>query len=443
VGGVPGHGGGGHCGQAGGEHGGAVAGDTGRASADGLGHGGQQGGAHRGADLAAGVDHAADQALVGVGHAAAGQHHRPERGARGAEADQHDDQQDRAVADGGQVGEHREADRGHGAGQDQQPLDADAVGQARPEHARGEADHALRGDGQPGEQGRLMQDLLQVQRHDEHLAAVPQAQQERQSAAVAQARTAQQGQPDERLGVPGFGHSERGGGGGRGDDGGDDQRGGPAEDDALGHGEHEEGDGAGDQQGAAEVQAVRVAFCFCCLRRLAEDGGREGGGEQADGDVDQEHRAPAGELHEHAAENLAGNEPHGGDRTVQADGAGAFGSFGEAGGDEGQRGGGDDRGARALDDPGRDEQRGVLGQAAGQAGQAERDEADDEHAAPAEQVSRPAAENEQAAERDGVPRDDPLHGVRWHVQLALDRGQRDVHDAEVEDDHERRDQDEG
>src|SRR5580692_9384140 len=62
---------------------------------------------------------------------------------------------------------------------------------------------------------------------------------------------------------------------------------------------------------------------------------------------------------------------------------------------------------------------------------------------PAKQVGGPAAQDEQAAERDGVPGDDPLHGVRGHVQLPLDRGQRDVHDAEVEDDHERRDEDEG
>ena len=128
---------------------------------------------------------------------------------------------------------------------------------------------------------------------------------------------------------------------------------------------------------AAVLVAVLVAVLW--PGGCAEDGGREGGGGQADRDVDQEHRAPAGELHEHAAQNLAGDEAHGGDRTVQTDGACAFGAFGEAGGDEGQRGGGHDRGTRALDDPGRDQQRGVLGQAAGQAGQRERDEPDHEH----------------------------------------------------------------
>ena len=118
-------------------------------------------------------------------------------------------------------------------------------------------------------------------------------------------------------------------------------------------------------------------------------------------------------------------------------------AFGEAGGDERQRGRGDDGGARALHDARRDQQHRVLGQPAGQAGQRERDQARDEHAPPAEQVRGPAAEDQQAAERDGVARHDPLHRIGGHVQLALDRGQRDVHDAEIEDDHERGDQDQG
>src|SRR6202021_1535339 len=101
-----------------------------------------------------------------------------------------------------------------------------------------------------------------VQRQDEHLAAVPQAQQEGEHAAVAQSGAVQQGQPDERIGVLGLGLRESCGGGGGGG-GPDDQGGGPAEDDALGHGEHDEGDGAGDQQGAADVQAVGAGCCFC------------------------------------------------------------------------------------------------------------------------------------------------------------------------------------
>src|SRR4029077_1279130 len=51
---------------------------------------------------------------------------------------------------------------------------------------------------------------------------------------------------------------------------------------------------------------------------------------------DQEHRAPAGELHQHPAEDLAGDEADRGDRAVQADGAGTLGALGQAGGGEGR-----------------------------------------------------------------------------------------------------------
>ena len=224
----------------------------------------------------------------------------------------------------------------------------------------------------------------------------------------------------------------------------------------LGHGEHDERDRAGDQQRAAHVEPVPGPRCWRprsgrdrltgrlrCGPGGAEDGRGQGGGDQADRDVDQEHRAPAGELHQHAAEHLAGDEADGGDRTVQADGASTLGAFGEAGGDERQRGRGDDGGARALHDARGDQQHWVLGQPAGQAGQRERDQARDEHAPPAEQVSGPAAEDEKAAERDGVSRHHPLHRIGGHMQFALNRGQRDVHDAEIEDDHERGDEDQG
>jgi hypothetical protein len=75
--------------------------------------------------------------------------------------------------------------------------------------------------------------------------------------------------------------------------------------------------GAGDQEGAADVEAVGLAGL---ASGGAEDDGGQGGGGQADRDVDQEHRAPAGELDQDAAEDLAGDEADGGDRTVQPDG---------------------------------------------------------------------------------------------------------------------------
>jgi hypothetical protein len=96
-----------------------------------------------------------------------------------------------------------------------------------------------------------------------------------------------------------------------------------------------------------------------------------------------------------------------------------------------------------LGDARGDQQDFVLRQPARQTGQAERHQADNKHAPPAEQVGGPAAEDEQAGERDRVSGHHPLHRVGRHAELALDRGQCDVHDAEIEDDHERGDEDQG
>jgi hypothetical protein len=68
----------------------------------------------------------------------------------------------------------------------------DLARQPRPDHARGEPDHALRGDDQAGEQRRLVQHLLQVQGEHEQLPAVPQAEQEGQRGPVPQSLAVQQ-----------------------------------------------------------------------------------------------------------------------------------------------------------------------------------------------------------------------------------------------------------
>ena len=73
---------------------------------------------------------------------------------------------------------------------------------------------------------------------------------------------------------------------------------------------------------------------------------------------------------------------------------------------------------------------------------AEEGEPRHEEAAATEQVGEPPAEQERAAEEDGVRRDDPLQARLREVEVALDRGQRDVHDRDVEDDHELRGDDE-
>jgi hypothetical protein len=54
------------------------------------------------------------------------------------------------------------------------------------------------------------------------------------------------------------------------------------------------------------------------------------------------------------------------------------------------------------------------------------------------EVGHPAAEQQEPAEHEAVPDDDPLQGALPDAEILLDRGQRDVHDRNIEHDHELR-----
>ena len=81
---------------------------------------------------------------------------------------------------------------------------------------------------------------------------------------------------------------------------------------------------------------------------------------------------------------------------------------------------------------------GGLGEAAGERGEREQDQAADEHAPAPEQVGEPAAEQQEAAEGEHVGVDDPGEVVLGEVERVADRRQRDVDDRGVEDDDELR-----
>ena len=80
----------------------------------------------------------------------------------------------------------------------------------------------------------------------------------------------------------------------------------------------------------------------------------------------------------------------------------------------------------------------VCGEAAGQRGQREQDEAGHEHAPPAQQVGHAPAEQQEAAEGEHVGVHDPGEVALREVERLADRGQRDVHDRRVEHHHELR-----
>ena len=230
-----------------------------------------------------------------------------------------------------------------------------------------------------------------------------------------------------------FGHDEGGTAGCEEDQAAEYHRRQPAGEVDLGDGQHQGGHRGRDQQRPAGVKPLRA----CWSARVSQQPRGHRDGRDSDRDVHQEHRAPAGELHQDAAENLASHETDRGGRAVHAERPVAQVALGEAGGDQRQGRRRDQGGARALQDAGGDEQDRVVREAAGQRGRGEDQQADDEHPAAAQQVGGSPAEHQQAAERDRVAGDDPLHGGGGEPELALDRRQGHVHDAEIQHDHER------
>ena len=105
-----------------------------------------------------------------------------------------------------------------------------------------------------------------------------------------------------------------------------------------------------------------------------------------------------------------------GDRAPDAERAVALGALGEGGGDDRQRGRGDDRGAEALHRARGDQPRLGLREAAGKRGEREQHQADHEHPPAPQQVGEAAAQQQEAAERERVGVDDPREVVAGEVQ---------------------------
>ena len=89
----------------------------------------------------------------------------------------------------------------------------------------------------------------------------------------------------------------------------------------------------------------------------------------------------------------------------------------------------------ALDEAGRDQHPLGLREGAEQRGEDEDHQAGEEDPPFADQVAEPPDQQQQAAERDQVGVDDPGQAALAEPEVGLDRGQGDVHDRDVEDDH--------
>jgi len=100
------------------------------------------------------------------------------------------------------------------------------------------------------------------------------------------------------------------------------------------------------------------------------------------------------------------------------------------------RGRRDDRRAEALEGP-RPDQRCLRPRQPGEKrGQREHDQAREEDAPAPQQVGGASTEQQEAAEHERVCADHPLEILLRETEVDFDRGQRDVHDRDVQDDHE-------
>jgi hypothetical protein len=165
--------------------------------------------------------------------------------------------------------------------------------------------------------------------------------------------------------------------------------------------------------------------------------------DERDRKVDEEDRLPAHVLGEHAAEQHADGRPGAGDSPKDAERLVPFRALLERHQGDREDGRREDRTRCALREARRDEHAGARGQPRPERRGEEQRETDHEHPAPAEQVAGTAAEEQEAAERQRVARDDPLEVLRREAKVLLDRRQGDVHDRDVEDDHEVGDAEDG
>ena len=203
------------------------------------------------------------------------------------------------------------------------------------------------------------------------------------------------------------------------------------------------------QHGAAEqndAQGIEVETRRRGPARCGKPAPRQHHGDERDGEVDEEDPAPPGVGAEGADDQPTDDGPDGGrdadGRPEHAEGTTALASrehlLDEAGDlrvENSARG--------PLHEPGRHEHRTGGGQTAREAGRAEEHHAADEDRPSADDIAHPARPDEGEPEREGIARDDPLQVTRRRSHALLDRGQRYVDDADVEERHEACDEADG
>ena len=156
-----------------------------------------------------------------------------------------------------------------------------------------------------------------------------------------------------------------------------------------------------------------------------------------DRDVDEEDPVPVEHVGEDPAEEDADRAAAGGDEAEHAHRLRALAGLGEQHHHQRETDRGDHRAAEPLHRA-RDDERALRGrEAAGERGDGEERDPDQEQPPVAEQVAEAAAEQEEPAEGQQVGVHDPGERGLVEAEILPDRRQGDVHDRRVEHDHQR------
>ena len=305
-----------------------------------------------------------------------------------------------------------------------------AVAEACPEQPAREGGEAgeqrARGDHEPGPQDRLVPHAREEQDAAEHQGA--EAAEEGQRAQVGQGHGAvtDHGRLEDRVGVAERAHDEPAARhGGQGEHA-DDPRAEPAPVRSLDDGGHEAGHRHREQPGTEQVGLVgrRVAD-------LAQHADPEGERQHAEGQVDQEHPAPA-DLYEEPADR----GPEGGSRSAdgrpQPDG-GTLALGTEGGEEQPQRRGEHECAARRLQDAGGDQEPERRRERTERGGEGEDGQAEEEGLLAPGPVGPAAGRHQRGGEHDRVGAQHPRERAEaLPVEAGRDAREGDVDDEEVQ-----------
>ena len=189
---------------------------------------------------------------------------------------------------------------------------------------------------------------------------------------------------------------------------------------------------AGDGRRSQPVDAAVRAHHATLGDQPRYDDQREG----RDRQVDEEDPAPGHVVDEDAGDDRARRAAEPGDAAPDPERLDPLARVHEQHRDQAERGRRGERLTESLGEPADDEHRRVLRDATGQRGSGEQRHPDEEQLAATEDVSEATTQEKEPAGGQDVTVDHPGQAGAGEAEARLDVRQRDVHDGDVEDEHE-------